>query len=1012
MCDRRLIVKRFFFLVFVGTLFSNFAGAVELEPVLQDISPGWQSLKGEQFTYINRGEFIDIYDNKSRVLFRSIQVSMDEGAGKGSAYRFAVSADEKYVQATLWVKQIGDYLATYEVATGNPVEMAAITARESGGSANDFNNDPSLLPPGLEPRSVSHFASAPERFLDRSSFLVWEKIQDRDLRQVDVSLLRCDRQEARSDASESLRSSPSVSVDERAASGQPIRSFPLTEILTLAQQGVVTGATGLDPSATDGMEVLCAVDRNGAPQVVVSSAYEVSQVYARDVIVRASGGDCALTWDVFPGKPSLLNGIEVRSLSDGALKYRDESTWAECLSFSREPEVLYVVARFGHERGPLSTIKDRVLAKVRMTQAGTELIWQRPVGPMIDLSVEPEESWIYTVSDDGRLHVFDAMSGTELVNVAGYEENALLVSNSEHFFMASGGASDAIALRRGERAYPLEQFDLHFNRPHLLLEQLGASATEIESARITYADRLLLHGLTETSLSGFENLPEINGTIGSQEGSRLKLVIDARSADSDLVSLSAWVNNVPIFGKAGGMTSGRQVAGEFEIPVLDGVNRIQLSVMDALGRESIKETLLYQSRGQAPPPVARILTIGVSDYPGTDFDLEFAAKDAQDLLAALSGSLGGKMEVKTRVLVDGDATKAGIVAAKSFFAEGNPDDLAIVFLAGHGVLNEGDNRYYYCPADIDFEDFARNGVSYEEIENLVDEIPAMKRVILIDSCHSGELTEKEMRAVQESAGAAAGKEGGQVRSIRVIGSRAPGETVSKREMRDSHFAFQDFRRQVGAQVLSSAGPLELAFEGAEYKNGLFTFYLLSALRGQTADRNKDGALTVAELFTTTAKEVVEATEGLQHPRFRHENTAFDFPLIGTPADSSGVTLSNFLPGFGFEKLLPAIEKARAATAPQVDMKGRRFPDLSRRLLSDEDTAALSLDQIRYAINELYGVYGYPFENASASAIRKHFSQFSWFRPESGLTMETIDTRMSPTEKQNIVILAKARAERQ
>jgi len=160
------------------------------------------------------------------------------------------------------------------------------------------------------------------------------------------------------------------------------------------------------------------------------------------------------------------------------------------------------------------------------------------------------------------------------------------------------------------------------------------------------------------------------------------------------------------------------------------------------------------------------------------------------------------MEVKTKLLVDAEATKAGIASAKSFFTEGNPDDLAIVFLAGHGVLNSGDNRYYYCPADIDFEDFAKNGVSYEDIENLLDEIPAMRRVILIDSCHSGELTETELRTLQESATAAAESEGGQVRSLRVIGSRSPGDTVSTREMRDSHFAFQDFRRQVGAQVFS------------------------------------------------------------------------------------------------------------------------------------------------------------------------------------------------------------------
>ena len=168
-----------------------------------------------------------------------------------------------------------------------------------------------------------------------------------------------------------------------------------------------------------------------------------------DLVVCISGTECDLSWDLYPGKPSPLNAIEIRSLSDGALKFRDEWIRADCLSFSREVDVLYVVGRFGYEPGPLSVIKERALAKIRLSPQGAELIWQRPVGPMIDLSVEPDESWIYTVSDDGRLHLFDAMSGADMVNVAGYESGGLLVSDPEHLFMASGGPrGDRLATRR------------------------------------------------------------------------------------------------------------------------------------------------------------------------------------------------------------------------------------------------------------------------------------------------------------------------------------------------------------------------------------------------------------------------------------------------------------------------------------------------------------------------------------------------------------------------------------
>lgn len=1007
------VVRRFLPALFLSLLLSESVKSENIEPVLQDISPGWQSVTGQKFTYINRGEFIDIYDNKSRVLFRSIQVSMDEGAGKGSAYRFAVSADEKYVQATIWVKFIGDMLSTYEVASGKRVEMDRISGQESGGSAEDFNKDPILLPVGVDPQSVSRFLTAPEQFFDRSSFLTNEKSGDQAYRLVEISLLRCDRRIARNLNAEAMTTSPSFSLDLHSREANPIRSFPLTQILPLIQQGTVRAAGGIDDSNADLMEILCTVDSSGAPRTVVSSPYEISQVFVKDLVATKSGSMSALAWDVYPGKPSLLNGIEVYSLADGSLYFRDESLWADCLSFSKEENILYVVGRFGHDVGPLSDIKERSLAKIRMTQNGSELLWHRPVATMVDLSLAPDESWIYTVADDGRLHLFDASSGNDLVQVAGYEENGLLISNSDHFFMASGGASEAVALRRGGRAYPLEQFDLHFNRPQLLLQQLEASTKEIEAAELAYSDRLLLHGISETSFNGFESLPEVSATAGTQEGSQLQITIDAKSADSDLVSLSAWVNNVPVFGKAGGKLSNRRVTGQVKIPVLSGRNKIQLSVMDAQGRESIKETLSYQSSASPPPVVARILTIGVSDYPGSDFDLDYAAKDARDLLTALSSKMGAQIEVKTKLLVDTAATKAGIQAAKSFFAEGNPDDLAIVFLAGHGVLNPGDNRYYFCPADTDFNDFALNGVSYEDIENLVDQIPAMRRVILIDSCHSGELTETELRSLEKSVAETTAGAGGQVRALRVIGSRSTGGGgPSRQTMRNSQFGFQDFRRQVGAQVLSSAGPLELALEGNGYENGVFTFYLLSALNEKDTDRNQDGALTVSELFTRAADQVIEVTEGLQHPRFRHENRAFDFALVGNAAPSpKAASPTSLLPGLTFDlSNIPTLESL--AGRGMADMTGRKYPELSLKVISAEEAGALSLSQIRYAINELYGVYGYPFENSSASEIRKHFSQFPWFKPVAGLKMEEIDTRMTATEKRNIEILAEARKTKQ
>ncbi len=991
----------------VGCLFllASTGECRELDPVLQDIQPGYQSIVGSRYTYINRGEFIDIYDNKSKALYRSIPVAMDEGAGKGIAEAFVVSSDERLLQAIVRVKYVGEIEFTYEIASGLPVENRPVTGMRTAVSDDGylFDEDPTLLPDGVESRPVVRFEKAPVRFHDSQSFYLDEVSGDGPPALVHVDLLESVRNAVPSrTAPDGVRFAPGFDVDPYAEAGASVvRSFPVDEVRRIAGTRPLAGAGGLSPAGGDPMEVLCLVDASGQPTAVASSPYQIDHHLVRDLIARSDGTACALSWDVLPGRASDLYGIEVRSLRDGSLLFRDEWIYADCLSFGRESDVLYLVGRFGHPKGPMSAIKDRVLAKLRLTGAGARVEWHRPIGAIQDLSVDPDGSSLYTVSDDGLLTLFDAATGGAKVNARGYHETGLIVSTPDHFFMATGGAEEAIALRSEGRAYPLEQFDLHFNQPHLVLEILGASGSRIANAREAYEDRLLLHGISTTSFKLAEALPEVSAAIRSESEGSLTISARARGGSSGLVKLFAWVNHVPVFGKAGApLTGAPEFSGEVRVPLVSGRNEIQISVMDSEGMESIRETLTYENRTAARGRVVRLLAIGVSDYLGTDYDLNFAAKDADDLLSVLSSEIGGSAEVKVKRLTDSAATKEGILAAKAFFEEGGPDDLALVFLAGHGVREAATNQFFFCPADMDFENFAAKGVAYEEIESLFEGIPALRRVILMDCCHAGELTPGELKRL-ESASSVAAQNGTEVRALRVVntGTTSPASGGAK-----VGYGFRDLRRQVGAQVLSAAGPLEFALEGAGMENGLFTFFFLSGIREKTADRNGDGAITVTELFSFVSGKVIELSEGVQQPRFRHANRAFDFVLAGK--EPSPGTVPQTLVARPPVLAPPQAPVAAMARAPRLE--GRRYPEASERLLTEAEVKAMSFGQLRYAINELYAVYGFAFSSASAAEIRKHFSQFSWFQPDPAMTMELIDQRMSEIERRNIEILAAER----
>ncbi|MCH2233127.1 MAG: hypothetical protein MK078_02655 [Crocinitomicaceae bacterium] len=69
--------------------------------------------------------------------------------------------------------------------------------------------------------------------------------------------------------------------------------------------------------------------------------------------------------------------------------------------------------------------------------------------------------------------------------------------------------------------------------------------------------------------------------------------------------------------------------------------------------------------------------------------------------------------------------------------------MVLVFVAGHGVLDEKFD-YYFASHDIDFQHPAERGIPYEKIEDLLDGIKALKKLLILDTCHSGELDKDEV----------------------------------------------------------------------------------------------------------------------------------------------------------------------------------------------------------------------------------------------------------------------------
>jgi hypothetical protein len=133
----------------------------------------------------------------------------------------------------------------------------------------------------------------------------------------------------------------------------------------------------------------------------------------------------------------------------------------------------------------------------------------------------------------------------------------------------------------------------------------------------------------------------------------------------------------------------------------------------------------------------RALCVGINDYPGTNQDLTGCVNDANDWKAALEAR-----GYTVSMLLDGQATRAGMVAALHKLFHGATDDDTLMFTySGHGSWlpddngDEADQRdEMLCPHDVASQQFLLD----DDLNEIFALKPKKARLFFIsDSCHSG-----------------------------------------------------------------------------------------------------------------------------------------------------------------------------------------------------------------------------------------------------------------------------------
>jgi len=502
------------------------------------------------------------------------------------------------------------------------------------------------------------------------------------------------------------------------------------------------------------------------------------------------------------------------------------------------------------------------------------------------VNFSPDSKYLITGGLDVQLILWDIGSGKKLVSIVPISNsNDYIIYTPENYYMSKNGY-DAIVVALGMKGYSFEQFDLRLSRPDFVLKNLpNSDPVLIEAYYKAYQKRLQKMGFTEDMLKDDFHVPEIeiiNEKYIPISTTKGNLTIKVKATDSQykLDRINVWVNDVPVYGMAGiNMRDENKQTDTREIPLRlsNGDNKIQISVLNQNGTESLKATKKVFYEGQQVKPNLHIVAIGVSQYQNATYNLNYAAKDAIDLTEIYQKKpdlyLFGKIYVHT--LINEKATLENIRQLKRKLMRTKVDDRVILFFAGHGLLDIDDKslNYYLATYDSDFDNISQNGLHYEKLEELLDGIPARQKVMFIDACHSGEVDKEEIKLAR-----AKNTNHGKV-TFRNVGKKITKKTVGLENSFDlMKQLFADLRRRSGTTVISSAGGAEYAIEGDEWKNGVFSYCLLSGLQNNTADLNQDSKVMISELQQHLLQCVLKLTEGKQQPTFRVENLTIDFQI--------------------------------------------------------------------------------------------------------------------------------------
>ena len=502
-------------------------------------------------------------------------------------------------------------------------------------------------------------------------------------------------------------------------------------------------------------------------------------------------------------------------------------------------------------------------------------------GYINDFEILKDKEYLISSAEDASMNVWDLSTGEILISIYVVDMGKLIFISPDNYYMATGDALTGMGFNFEGKVFPAEQFDLKFNRPDYILESFGYFDEDIiEVYHKAYEKRLSKLGFTEEMLEGKIDLPEIkiinaNDISLKTNQEKCKLNIEMLDYSYILDRLNIYINDIPIYGTKGLSLldkNSKLILKDVELTLSEGNNHIYVSCLNSKGVESLKQEInVFYDKLNKEKPNLYLISLAVSEYEQSQYNLRYTINDGNGFINLFKDSKSFN-NVNVYSLHNKSCTRENVLALKDELMKSKVDDYVYVHIAGHGLLDD-DLDFYFASVDIDFDNPSINGLKYDEIEGILDGIPARNKLLLMDACHSGEVDKDDDFAYNES-------DGKDTRGVTMFTNK--NENKPKTGLQNSfelmRLLFADLKKGTGTVVISAASGSGYALEIDKIENGIFTYCLINGIKKRKADKNKDKNISVSELRNHIFEGVKELSKGKQQPTSRQENLMNDFKV--------------------------------------------------------------------------------------------------------------------------------------